>query len=345
MKKNIKIAIPLAMVCSVAACAVSGAQEEAANESNLTNETVNSLRLPGDYEGRTAAAKQAELMKRMNASQVNLQTSPVKDFDFGQITRLLLDANGLRLWAGRVLRETMDGGKGQSADEMPLDHDNKMIHRSGSVAAVELVPAANSPYTGLYQGSVGVVRFSAATVPTDFSFVPGFGLKLLVNGAPSANLVAMYSLEGQGGDWNFFSHEHSNFIPNPPATNIALGLLAGAFKLAAKVTTVVSVAPLGRINSDGSRVAAPVSPCQLVFSPNSAVKSLTAASSREDFRASLSRIPAGTPVYDVYGVDACNNAPGAPRTLVGTLKITSKFVASSYGDNGLFFRHEEFKGR
>jgi hypothetical protein len=38
------------------------------------------------------------------------------------------------------------------------------------------------------------------------------GLKFLRDGIDSANLVAMYSVNGQPGEWNFFAHEFQNHI-------------------------------------------------------------------------------------------------------------------------------------
>lgn len=38
------------------------------------------------------------------------------------------------------------------------------------------------------------------------------GLKFLRNGRDSANLVAMFGVEGQKNDWNFFSHDFTTHI-------------------------------------------------------------------------------------------------------------------------------------
>ena len=49
---------------------------------------------------------------------------------------------------------------------------------------------------------------------------PGLSLKLLRDGIYSANLVALYSVNGTPGDWNFFKKDFSNHIP--AATGAAL---------------------------------------------------------------------------------------------------------------------------
>ena len=41
---------------------------------------------------------------------------------------------------------------------------------------------------------------------------PGMGLKFLRDGMDSANLLAMFAVEGQES-WNFFKNDFSNHIP------------------------------------------------------------------------------------------------------------------------------------
>lgn len=53
------------------------------------------------------------------------------------------------------------------------------------------------------------------------------GLKFLRDGMDSANLVSMWSVEGQKDDWNFFSNEFFTHIG--PAESNALKLVAKKF--------------------------------------------------------------------------------------------------------------------
>jgi len=72
----------------------------------------------------------------------------------------------------------------------------KMIHSVGTVGKVRFVPKSND-FTGMFQkADYGLIRLSAATKPTSASFAPGFGLKFMRNGHDSANLVAMYGVDG-----------------------------------------------------------------------------------------------------------------------------------------------------
>ena len=62
-------------------------------------------------------------------------------------------------------------------------------------------------------GSHGWVRLSLAQQPSPpaLKTAPGMGLKLLRSGRDSANLVAMFSVNGQES-WNFFKNNFTNHI-------------------------------------------------------------------------------------------------------------------------------------
>ena len=110
------------------------------------------------------------------------------------------------------------------SDEIPRGR-KKLLHTYGSVAKVRWVPVGNHSYTGLFDsGAVGIARLSLAR--QGGNFIPGMGLKLLIDGRPSANLHVMNRLDGQGENKNFFEHTFTNDLPKP---NFALELLAVAF--------------------------------------------------------------------------------------------------------------------
>ncbi len=99
----------------------------------------------------------------------------------------------------------------------------KYIHSVGTVAQAKFVPVANSAgYTGMWsEGCDNVfIRYSIAkaddttkTTPAEAydNFTPGIALKFLRDGVPSANLVAMKSVNGQDS-WNPFKYDFSNHI-------------------------------------------------------------------------------------------------------------------------------------
>merc|ERR1712055_702505 len=92
----------------------------------------------------------------------------------------------------------------------------KYIHTVGAVGQVEWRDLGGHSYSGIFTGATkGVVRFSLAKEPdtSKLNTAPGMGLKFLRDGVDSANLVAMYSVDGQES-WNFFKNDFSNHIPD-----------------------------------------------------------------------------------------------------------------------------------
>ncbi len=324
------------------ACAASPrpADSSASSEDALTNDVVKANPLPAGFDKKPAEEKRAELMRRIVASRYAIDrvgdVAPLRDLDLARFGLSLLDTwfTGGNIDSKRLIKQTMD----HVGDDMPIEHDAKLIHAIGSVAEVELV-SVPSKYTGLYKGARGLARFSLAIKPG--SFTPGMGLKLFVDGKPSANVLAMQTVAGQGDDTNFFAHEFSNIIPLAPSG--PLQLLEGLFKLAVEKTNMLSVAPLARVEGGGTSVAAPVAPCQLYFTPTAATHALISSRSANDFRVDLARAAQGTSLYDVSGTDTCGETRPEARIRIGVLQTTSEMIPSEYGDAALFFKHEEFR--
>ena len=105
----------------------------------------------------------------------------------------------------------------------------KVIHTVGVVGRVEWRDLGGHDYSGIFKGAQhGLARWvSVSSTTSAFSprlslalepdtsklnTAPGMGLKFLRDGMDSANLVAMYSVDGQES-WNFFKNDFSNHIP------------------------------------------------------------------------------------------------------------------------------------
>ena len=105
----------------------------------------------------------------------------------------------------------------------------KVIHTVGVVGRVEWRDLGGHDYSGIFKGAQhGLARWVSVSSTTSASFprlslalepdtsklntAPGMGLKFLRDGMDSANLVAMYSVDGQES-WNFFKNDFSNHIP------------------------------------------------------------------------------------------------------------------------------------
>ena len=118
-----------------------------------------------------------------------------------------------------------------------LTRRHKVIHQQGVVARVKLLTAGATPghpFTGIFASGFteGIMRLSSAGTPMRGSgfrkgnlfrkdrvkrlshLAPGMGLKAFVSGQPSKSLVAMRSLDGIVGMWNFFNNAFSTFIPS-----------------------------------------------------------------------------------------------------------------------------------
>ena len=104
----------------------------------------------------------------------------------------------------------------------------KTIHNRGNVCKIQWQDLGGHDYTGVFNGGAdyGYVRFSTA-LPVDTeppNMAPGMGVKLLRDGQDSANLVAMYGVEGHSS-LNFFAKEWTNHIPDPDPSDKLLRLL------------------------------------------------------------------------------------------------------------------------
>jgi len=242
--------------------------------------------------------------------------------------------------------ESMDTTFDTFADEFPSEilgiKRKKLIHTVGNVGKVQFIAAPNSPYTGVFEGTDNVLlRLSAASAPdtsktsaagaTD-NFKPGFGIKFLIDGQPSVNLVAMYSVNGQPS-WNFFANDFSNHIPS--ASGVALTLVAKKFSTATPWVQTMGLESLASWTQKGQS-RTPKYPFKLVFRPTSDVSHLFS----DDYQGvyytdQLQKIRVGSIIYDVYA----EATPGATLQKIGSLKTTSPFVPSKWGDESLFFQH------
>lgn len=287
--------------------------------------------LPADYESWSAAKKQACLWEdRLLPSKYDVLPPLEK-----------IDVVGLFL---TILRKKMD----RRSDEAPTEW-KKAIHAHGSVARVKFVPAANTPFTGLFQeAEYGLLRLSVTGDPHDRGFAPGLALKLFVDGHPSENVSALVSLTGQGQNYNFFAHELSNIVP--VVNQLGPRLINLIFRRVTKYPTKLYLENFGQIDQNGQPVANPYYPNQIFLVPS---KALHCDEGPHDFREDLINIPAETTLFSVYGGDptkisgdTTNNADYRQQAqLIGCIQTQSEFVNSFYGDSQLFFRHQRFLNR
>lgn len=282
------------------------------------------------YESLSACEKERILWNQIEASQYE-HLPRWTGLEPGYLA--IMAINPIRSIVRDFFGVTMD----RQADELP-DGRFKHIHTYGSVARIAFESDAEvNPYTGLFQGAeCGLIRLSAAAKPLPDRIIPGASVKFLVDGLPSKNFVALYSIDGQEGH-DFFKNTLSNFVA--PPSNPALMVLAQAFATTSRDPFKVDVEYMANWNSNGRSPAQPHGPEQVFLVPNH--DALQFSDDAHEVREDFVKIPAGTTLYSVYGRSRGENA----RHYLGRIVTKSPFLSSKFGDLKLFFRHERFQGR
>jgi len=245
-----------------------------------------------------------------------------------------------------IFLESMETTFSAEGDYMPCSltgNRKKYIHQVGRTGKVNFVSNGNHEFTGMLTGGFwGIVRFSSAAEPSaNQPLAPGMGLKFLRNGMDSANLVAMFSTNGQPS-WNFFENTWKTWIP--PVQGAALTALACKFSTATPHPGNVGLTELASFDGLGNRVEEPKVPFGLKFKPTDQVKGTfdringgQSFVSYHEYMDTLGAIPADATLFDVYAVDQ----PDGPETLIGTLNLEHTLTTSKFGDQSLFFRHQK----
>jgi len=229
-------------------------------------------------------------------------------------------------------------------DEMPMENSithhgyrRKYIHTVGTVAQVEWQNLGGHPYTGLFEGaSQGIVRFSLANEPdsSKLNTAPGLGLKFLRDGMDSANLVAMYSVDGQES-WNFFKNDFTNHIP---AGGIALLPVSLKFAEATMYIQEVALSDWAMYDEAGIPVSSSVFPYSLRFHPTGDI--MFSDTYVRPHTEDLVTIPNGSTLYEVYAMDQPEEL-GGTEVHIADLVMVSDMITSLWGDQHLFFRHQD----
>ena len=224
-------------------------------------------------------------------------------------------------------------------------HRTKYIHSVGAHGKVVLNSTGAHPFTGLFQGANhGIVRLSSAAKPelgTSAPLGPGMGLKFLRDGIDSANLVAMYGVNGQPGEWNFFAHEFQNHIK--PAEGAALQAVAYKFSSATDWIQEVGLSDWAKFGQNGQENSSPVFPWRIDFAPNPTVASQfsnSQPSNAMNYLDQLKSVPANSVLYTVYGWTAPPQI-GGKKVEIGSLQLQGNLVTSKWGDEKMFFRHQK----
>ncbi|MCO4793616.1 MAG: hypothetical protein KC493_07885 [Bacteriovoracaceae bacterium] len=292
------------------------------------------FKLPNEYQKLEACEKQNVLWSEVERTQ---HSSLPKYHKFGVLQLL-----------GMTFQQ-LTTKKARQSDVAPKKW-KKFLHRRGSMAKVKIVPVENSPYTGVLSGSeCALLRLSLTYRPTKKRGVaPGLALKVLRTGVASANISALYRLDGQKKNYNFFEYPLSNIVPI--GTDVGLKLVHAIFKRVSDYPEELLVNHLGEYNSKGQKESTPKSPRQIFFVPNS---DLRMSADKHEVRDDFATIPKGTKIYSIYAVsdkhggfdyydydEAAVEKFEKDSVKIADIVTTSKFVASEFGDTRIFFRHE-----
>jgi len=286
---------------------------------------------PNGYVGWTAAAKADWLWTKLIKETTHRATSlPQQETPFRQAP---LTEAAIVLRRGELSKALT-----RTSDLMEPGRP-KLIHARGTVAQIRLVTHAESPYTGLLSpapqgGAVGLLRVSqVARVSGDAAVTPAMALKLLIDGNPSADVLAMNHTVGQGRDHNLFSNPMSNDLTEThDELRIAQRVMSFFFNRISHQPRRMISDHLAAQFRDGSQVEGPRAPDSLEFRATVEAKRAFTGRAGVDFRVVLADLEPDTAIYDIVGISNGQRVP------VGQLLTTSRFVSSDGGDR-LFFRH------
>lgn len=286
------------------------------------------------YQAMTACDKEADIWEKITTSQYETLPEWTGSEIGPLLMRVMLDPLNIFGIVREYVRVTVSLDR-----DVSEPNRKRSIHTFGSVAKIKFVAAANQPFTGLYKGvECGVARLSVAAMPSDNGMTPGLGMKFLIDGKPSANFVAMNSLEEQQG-FNFFEKDFSSQI-EVPADNAFLNFGLSIFELVTKDGTLVDVAFMAELETNGDVIstANADAPWILKLEPNPA---FNFSQEKHEYRDDLNALPANTLLYKVYGKRRNENN----YIFIGDVITKSTFVSSKYGDEDLFFRHDTVDDR
>lgn len=248
------------------------------------------------------------------------------------------------------IQETMNPVFGQSGDvfkkpNFEISETTKPVWVSGAVGKVSLISNSEHPFTGIFKGGKeGLIRLSTMMTPSldnlSAPISPGMGLKFLRDGVDSANIVSAVGYNGTPNDWNYFNHSLTNHMEGVKTMTVLAmeKMLAGVTEF----TQDVGLSDFAKYDENGKQEA-PIIPFELIFEPHSDVKNLfknTKPEKASQYLEDLKSVKVGSNLYDVYGLTAPKMLDGK-KVLIGTLRLDSPLVSSKFGDEALFFRHQQ----
>jgi len=242
--------------------------------------------------------------------------------------------------AAKIFRESVIETFDAVADVFPMERE-KLIHGVGVVGSIAFVVNNTKPgYTGTWKtgGPFGLIRFSSAAKPSSSGFTPGLAIKILRDGRPSANFMAMPSLDGQTCDeTNFFKNSFKNHIA--ATSSLALKLVAKKFSQASFCPQMVGLSDLARDDTMGTEDEAKF-PYSLRFeAPESTVVDIPCAEYTSTGFGNFAKLAPETKLFKVFAVDK----PDGEEQEIGSIILKDQLTPSKFGDEKLFFKHQRME--
>ena len=234
------------------------------------------------------------------------------------------------------------------------EHGHKKItHGIGGHARAHIKWEPNA-YTGMFQKADHcIVRMANAAMPGSVAMTaygPNLAIKCLNDGPKSANLQALWQLDGYAelpvGKTKSCSYFEAPLSSHTPLRdNIAAALkdtFVSDFQKVDPHSMLLGVSQMAVVEQSGASID-PASidfPFGLVFKPRPELNAIPCEF--EKYTSQLVQIVNGTTLFDIYAVAEpwLTRPAGAPSVAkLGELTLDSAFVGSTFGDTLLFFRH------
>jgi hypothetical protein len=243
-----------------------------------------------------------------------------------------------------------------SADWREPRH-KKITHGKGAQARAHITWLPNE-YSGMFQQADHcIIRMANAAMPGTVAMTaygPNLAIKCLNDGAASANLQAIWQLDGYAelpaGKTKSCSYFEAPLSSHTPLRdNISAALLdtfVVDFQKVDPHSMLIGTSQFAKVKQHGAESTPPTSvnfPFGVVFKPKPGLNDVPC-----EFDQYISQLlhgevfANGTGIYDIYAVaEPWTSRPaGAPNvTKIGELSLDSPFVSSTFGDTRLFFKH------
>ena len=283
-----------------------------------------------EYEAKTASEKLDIMMNLMEETRGSQGRFPT-----------LFERLKFLLW------DNFEHSVARYSDLLPYTH-GKRIRSVGGVCSAAFIAARNGshPFTGIFKTGNPhlLLRLSLTSKPDETTTAPGIAVKFFRDYIPSANFLAMYTLEGQVGSGNFFKHNFSNHLAK--SSEFILSLVSAKFGRYSSPSEMVGVSDIAAYEGTTRVPDAEIQfPYQVVMKPNPVLtEQFKDAKPLDSLEEMLSEIPVGTTLYDLYGsTEPEFISKDAKMLFIGSIKTTSDIFYSKNGDNKLFFRHQKMQ--